>query len=373
MKTLGLYTPHPLEPGGGERYLLSVAEVFRGELEVFLITPEQQQRTRVSKLARELDVRVDHVVLIGWKQALARALFDTFVVMGNEALPPVPALGVRNLLICQFPFPAEQIELTRRLTHWRHYDRVVAYSEYAGSHIRQALMKIPAPERPIHVIHPPVSPVRAPSNSDRRKPGAILSVGRFFSDGHSKRQDELIAVFGQIAGAGLSLHLAGTVHSEISGPNSRDMYELCRKLARNLPVTFYPNATRAELGQLYAQSDCYWHGTGLGADRETQAEKFEHFGITVVEAMGSGCIPFVLDHGGPASIVTPGQDGWIYRTPAELAEMTSSFLASADSDRVSKMRAAARQRAQAYGFEVFSRGWKEVVAIGSGAIDRVDG
>jgi hypothetical protein len=53
--------------------------------------------------------------------------------------------------------------------------------------------------------------------------------------------------------------------------------------------------------------------------------------------------------------------------------MTSSFLVSAASDRVSKMRAAARQRARAYGFEVFSRGWKEVVAIGAGAIDRTDG
>ena len=59
MKTLGLYTPFPLEPGGGERYLLSVAEVFRGEFEVFLITPEQQSADRVERLARELDVQVE--------------------------------------------------------------------------------------------------------------------------------------------------------------------------------------------------------------------------------------------------------------------------------------------------------------------------
>ena len=110
------------------------------------------------------------------------------------------------------------------------------------------------------------------------------------------------------------------------------MYESCRELALNLPVTFYPNASRVELVQLYEQSDCYWHGTGLGADSETEAEKFEHFGITVVEAMASGCIPFVLNHGGPALIVTAGHNGWVYRTSVELAELTSSFLTSTNSD-----------------------------------------
>ncbi len=365
MKTLGLYTPFALEPGGGERYLLSVAEVFRDEFEVFLITPEQQPADRIARLARELDVHVDHVVSIDWKQASARAPFDVAVVMSNEALPPVPALGLRNFFYCQFPFPTDQIELTRRLALWPRYERVVVNSEYSGRHTRQNLMKIPARARPIHVIHPAVNRVRAGSDSVRRKPGAILSVGRFFSDYHSKRQDELIAAFRHVRGTGLSLHLVGTVHS--NSANSQAMYELCRELARNLPVTFYPNATRAELGRLYQQAACYWHGTGLGADSETQAEKFEHFGITVVEAMASGCIPFVLYHGGPASIVTSGQDGWIYRTSAELAEMTSRFLANTDSVPVNKMRAAAQRRASDYGFEVFSRAWKELMAINGNA------
>ena len=360
MKTLGLYTPFPLEPGGGERYLLSVAEAFRGEFEIFLITPEQQTTDRVQGLARELDVQVDHVVLLDWKRASRRALSDVAIVMSNEALPPVPALGLRNFYLCQFPFPTDPNELTRRLAHWPHYERVVVYSEYSKGHLRQNLTKIPASERPIHIIHPPVNPVPATSDSGRRKPGAILSVGRFFFDGHSKRQDELITAFRQVRGTGLSLHLAGTVHADA---RSRAMYDLCRELAEDLPVTFYPNATRAELGDLYQQADCYWHGTGLGADRETQAEKFEHFGITVVEAMASGCIPFVLNHGGPASIVTPGQDGWIYRNPAELAEMTSRFLANTDHDQANRMRAAAQQRARDYSFEVFRRCWRELMAI----------
>jgi glycosyltransferase involved in cell wall biosynthesis len=128
-----------------------------------------------------------------------------------------------------------------------------------------------------------------------------------------------------------------------------------------LPVTLYPNATRADLARLYAEADCYWHGAGLGADPEKEPEKFEHFGITVVEAMASGCIPFVLDHGGPASIVTSGASGWTYRTIAELAEMTAFFLASMSGDAIGRMRSAARERARAFGAYMFSAAWIDLL------------
>jgi O-antigen biosynthesis protein len=363
MRTLGLFTPYALVPGGGERYLLSIAEAFRDEFEVFLVTPEEQSKDRLARLAQQLDVQVDHVVPIRLQQALARAPFDVAIVMGNEPLPALRKLGNRNVFLCQFPFPTDRDELTRRLVFWPHYERVVVYSEYAKAHTQQGQNKILAAGRPIHIIHPPVSAVSATSTVITKRPGMILSVGRFASTGHNKCQDKLIAAFRQISATGLSLHLAGTLYSS---QDSQDTYELCRKLAQDSPVTFHPNATRAELGQLYAQADCYWHGTGLGADRETQPEKFEHFGITVVEAMASGSIPFVLDHGGPASVVTAGCNGWTYRTQAELVELTSGFLMSTNLDLVNRMRAAARRRACEYRFEVFRRRWKELMAISEG-------
>ena len=361
MRTLGLFTPYALVPGGGERYLLSVAQVFRDEFEVFLVTPEEQSKDRLEQLAQQLDVQTGHVVPIRLQEAAARAPFDVAIVMGNEALPALPKLGNRNFFLCQFPFPADRDDLTRRLVFWPDYERVVVYSEYAKAHTQQSQIKASAAARPIHIIHPPVSPVGTTSATITKRPGMILSVGRFASTGHSKCQDKLIAAFREISATGLSLHLAGTLNPS---QDSQDTYELCRKLAQDLPVTFHPNATRAELGQLYAQADCYWHGTGLGSDIETQPEKFEHFGITVVEAMASGCIPFVLDHGGPASVVTAGRNGWTYRTQAELAELTSNFLMSTNLDLVNRMRGAARQRACEYRFEVFSGAWKQLMAIG---------
>lgn len=358
MATLGLFTPYSLEPGGGERYLLSIAEAFRGELDVSLITPEPQSPERLKELARALDLNVDHVAAMTLRDAGARPPFDLAIVMANEALPPVPGLGRKNYYLCQFPFPCDPSELIRRARFWPDYEGVVVYSNYAKRHLTDAVQAISAPKKPIRVIHPPVAEVKSATGPESRIAGTILSVGRFFSEAHSKRQDELIAAIRDLQPAEFVLHLAGAVHDN---ENSRRHFDLCRSLAGGLPIEFHPNAARTELGRLYAQSACYWHGAGLGADPETQPEKFEHFGITVVEAMASGCVPFVLNQGGPASIVTSGRDGWVYRTPSELVEMTSRFLKSTSPGIVLEMRTAARRTAHQYRFDVFSDNWKELL------------
>jgi glycosyltransferase involved in cell wall biosynthesis len=356
MTTLGLFTPYALDPGGGERYLLSIAEAMKGHLDVYLITPTEQPSERLQSVANHLDLCVDHVVPISLEKA-TDFRFDLTVVMANEVLPTIPGLGRKNYFLCQFPFPADRQELARRIPFWADFESVVVYSDYAKTHTLKAMSAIAVSEKPLHIIQPPVRALSAPLDCERRS-GMVLSVGRFFSGGHSKRQDELIAAFRMLGEANRSLHLAGTVHDH---QNSREMFELCQTKAQELPVTFYPNATRPDLAKLYAQSDCYWHGAGLGADRDSEPEKFEHFGITVVEAMASGCVPFVLDHGGPASIVTSGKDGWTYRTKNELTQLTSHFLTSMSADAVSEMRSSARERARAYGVDLFRAAWAKLL------------
>jgi glycosyltransferase involved in cell wall biosynthesis len=49
----------------------------------------------------------------------------------------------------------------------------------------------------------------------------------------------------------------------------------------------------------------------------------EHFGISTVEAMASGCIPIVYGGGGQLEIVRHGIDGIIWNKEQELIESTS--------------------------------------------------
>ena len=47
----------------------------------------------------------------------------------------------------------------------------------------------------------------------------------------------------------------------------------------------------------------------------------EHFGIAIIEAMATGCLPVVHTSGGPLEIVDDGWYGLIYRDAREIPEL----------------------------------------------------
>ncbi|HTG43888.1 MAG TPA: glycosyltransferase family 4 protein [Verrucomicrobiae bacterium] len=359
MRTLALFTPYELIAGGGTRYLLGIAEAFRDIYEVYLVTPSALPISPIVEVARNLGLQADHVIPISWDDAHTRALrtpFNYAVAVGNEPLPPVPGIADRNFFHCQFPFPMQPDDLTIRLIYLSHYEGIIVNSEYTKRHLCARLEGLSAPSKSIEVTYPPADPVPSPRGLVRDSK-AILSVGRFFDVG-GKRQDELIRAFRSLDGQGWSLHLAGAIYE---GRTRYELYEKCLRLAQGLSVKFYPTASRAEIGRLYSQCACYWHGAGLGADPVNEPEKFEHFGISVVEAMAAGCLPIVLEHGGPAEIVTSGYDGWTFGTLDELAGRTL-HLATLPESQLEEMRTRGRERAGAFTTNVFQTKWRALLS-----------
>jgi len=360
MKTLALFTPYELIAGGGTRYLLGIAEAFRDVYQVYLVTPSAMPIAPILEVARNLGVRADHVIPISWADAHARAQlvpFNYAIAFGNEPLPKVPGLANRNFFVCQFPFPMQPDDLKIRLVYLSHCESIVVYSQYAEGHLRARLSELSAPDKPIQVIHPAADWIAPEQEAIQREQKAILSVGRFFDVG-GKCQDQLLQAFRKLNGEGWSLHLAGAIYQ---GETRYAMYEKCLRLAEGLPVRFHPNASRAEIGRLYARCSFYWHGAGLGADPVKEPEKFEHFGITVVEAMAAGCLPLVLAHGGPAEIVTSGHDGWTFETPDELVERTL-HLATVPQSQLDEMRARGQERARAFTTDAFQTKWRALLS-----------
>jgi glycosyltransferase involved in cell wall biosynthesis len=325
---VGFFNPYPPGLGGGEKYLYTILEEAVRTADVTLFTPEPPDPDRW----RALNVEVD-ASAFSWRRAGPLSVtprtrgLDLFVAIANH-IPPL-SLARRSVAIIQFPFaelgrPPRSLERRLRL---RSYDKVLCYSEF----VRAAVIDRLGIRDPV-VLPPPVDTAGATPAS---KVPSVVAVGRFFpsADGNNKKHDVLIEAFRRLAPAGWELHLAGGLADD---PGSHEYLADLRRRAQDLPVSFHPNAPAETISRLYATSPLFWHGAGHG---ETRPERFEHFGITTVEAMAYGCVPIVPALGGQLEIVDDGRNGRLWRSVDELVEITAELIA--DPAAVARMREAA--------------------------------
>ncbi len=342
-----LYTPYALYPGGGERYLLTIAEALRPQYDVLMATPERYSIWRIRTLARDLELDLSHVTPIAARDLARYADCDLFIAMGNELYPPVAAQGRLALYHCQFPFPMHPHHVAHNGRFLSGYAAVVVNSPFTARHYRTQAARYGELPPPVRVIAPPV-PQTAASGIERRA-NAIVHVGRFSPAGHSKRQDVLVEAFRVLTDAdpagAFELDLAGTVPAD---PGARDYLLKVRNRARDLAVTFHLNTSTEEIQRLYASASVYWHATGYDNKGVHNPEVQEHFGISVIEAMSAGCVPLVYRGGGPADFIEPERTGYLWETPAELADLTQRFMAL---DAQSKAEMVGRVREEARRFE----------------------
>jgi GT2 family glycosyltransferase len=322
LKRVALYTPFLLTPGGGERYLLSIAQALAGMADVTLVTKTRCSRIRLQRIGLILELDVSALALATLDEAQAGPGFDLAFVIGNAVLPPLSRLGRQTVYICQFPFPMQPDEVALWAPNQGQFDRVVVYSDYANRHFERSRVALELPSGgPVQTITPPVHLLRPAAVKKRM----ILSVGRFFAGHHCKRQDLMVEAFSQLVAEGLAceLHLAGSLRPE---PEHRAYYLSIVKAAQGLPVFIHPNTNPDELAALYAESTVYWHLTGMGTDPAQEPERSEHFGIAIVEAMSAGCVPVAFGNGGPAEIITQGHDGYLVDDLVHLIDRTRTVL-----------------------------------------------
>lgn len=348
-----LFTPYHLVPGGGERYLLTVAAGLARTMNVTLATEHPYSRLRLLKLGRDLGLSLEAVAVATLDQLAQLGPFDWSVAIGNEVLPPRAGLARRNVFICQFPFPASAGWMGRHVGLMAGYERVVLYSEFVAKHFQREAARWGVGGVPVTVVAP--SAVLAPPAKEGTqvapKRRHIVSVGRFFVGGHSKRHDFMIEAFKHLHTRcpDAVLHLAGSL---VADPRHMAHYEKLVAQAEGLPVQFHVNAAQETIAQLYAECSVYWHAAGVGVNETLEPHACEHFGISVVEAMSAGCVPMVYTVGGPASTVQHEVTGYIYSSQDELVEWTTRVLACPQEDvALQQMRAAAVQASRMFSDE----------------------
>jgi glycosyltransferase involved in cell wall biosynthesis len=200
------------------------------------------------------------------------------------------------------------------------------------------------------IVYPPVRTTVKPS----KKVELITSIGRFFdpSLGHSKKQHELLEAFTRMFSSREGIGSWKLAFVGGADGASRDYALAVRRGAIGLPVAVHLNAPREIVEITLATASIYWHGGGFGEDAELHPERFEHFGIAVVEAMAAGAVPVVFAAAGPAEIVRHAVDGFHWKTLDELQAYTRVLMN--DEDLRSKMSVSAQERAADFGVDVFA-------------------
>ena len=285
-----------------------------------------------------------------WSEALSRP-YETFVNLTHGA-PPV-CHARHGVLIVLFPFfkrkwlrddPPRGIDPRRRLRNacydfeWRQrmrtYSHITCNSEFTRRWTKE-YWDIEAT-----VVYPPVD-TTSPSLP---KQDVVLSVGRFSTSGHSKKQGEIIRAFGDLP----ALQEAGWRHRSVGALSDRPAdvaYFAQLQQMAGASTTLLTNLARAEIKQEFAQAKLFVHAAGFGEPAH-KPEAEEHFGIVTVEAMAAGAVPIVVNRGGQPEVVEHGVSGFVWNTIDELKHYIVR-LASDDAKR-EQMATAARIRAQKF-------------------------
>jgi glycosyltransferase involved in cell wall biosynthesis len=226
------------------------------------------------------------------------------------------------------------------------YDLLLANSEYTRSWIRRYYNK------PSEISYPPIDTLNFRPLAKQKM---LLTVGRFERTEMSKRHDALIEVFRRLHRGrvmrGWKLVVCG---GSDGSPASKATLADLRKASEGLPVEIEVNVPFSRLRELYGAASCYLHAMGLDRDPESAPWRFEHFGMTTVEAMAAEAIPFVFAAGGQREIVTHQKNGFLWHTREELAAQLSEFTSMAPG-RQQLLRNAARERSGDFSEEMFFR------------------
>jgi glycosyltransferase involved in cell wall biosynthesis len=217
-----------------------------------------------------------------------------------------------------------------RIENLARYHAIWSISEFTRTWVRRYWRRESA------LLTPPVD-VEAFASSPDGKRNMILNVGRFFAGSHNKKHVEMVTAFKRMVDQGLrgwELHLAGSLTPDRMHV---EYLERVQREAQGYPIVLHVNAPFGELQRLYGEAAIYWHASGFGEDEAREPIKFEHFGITTVEAMAAGCVPVVIAKGGQPEIVQHGRNGFLWQSLSELQSLTLRLI----EDRALRERLAA--------------------------------
>jgi len=320
---IAVYTPYLDTAGGGEKYMLTIAEYLSAKHTVDFLLGTHLHNTDVEvtkeKIQKLHDINLSKVNFIKapigqGSSAISRLLFlkkyDWLFFLSDGSL--FYSSSKHSVIHLQSPITSRSNLTPKGKIKLSSWQLIMYNSEFTKKNAQKFW-----PKKGV-VVYPPVS-VEAIKPLTKKK--QIISVGRFFGFLKLKKHELMIESFKKMLDLKLtswSLHLVGG-----AGEDDQKYVEELKTQAKGLPIFFYPNLAFGDLVKMYGESQIYWHAAGYG---ESDPEEQEHFGITTVEAMAAGCVPVVINLGGQPEIVDSGKNGFLWNNLAELEKQTLELI-----------------------------------------------
>jgi glycosyltransferase involved in cell wall biosynthesis len=355
---IGISSPYLEGLTGGERYMLTIASYLSSKHKVSIFWNDKKIKERAQKrfsiglekvkVARDIfypsttlgaGLRSQQKLLEKLNKTLK---YDLIIFLSDGSIPL--SFAKKNIIHFQTPFVNVGGRSFLNRIKLRKINEIVCNSRFTKKFIDREF------GIESKVIYPPVSVNKLKPS---RKANIILSVGRFHP---VKKQDILIEVFKEVSQKLPNWKLVLT-----GGLLEQDM-EYFRKLeraARKHRIKLVANLGFSRLKDLYGKARIYWHAAGFGESEEESPEKKEHFGISTVEAMASGCVPITYRGGGQREILNHADNGFLWETREELVKYTLEVIENIGLRR--KIAAQAIKDSQQYNVRRFCKKINELV------------
>lgn len=353
---VGIYSPYLDTVGGGERYMLTIAEILSKEnsVDVFLDSHLQTLDLQPikSKVSKLLDLNLGKIDFIKapfgkstniWERLNFLKRYDLFFYLTDGSI--FYSSARTSILHIQSPIKVSNSPLWNKVKQ-SSWNLIIYNSQFTKDHCEK-FWKIKG-----EVIYPPVNVGIFKPGKKKKK---VLTVGRFFGFLKDKKHQFMIDSFKKMFDSkkinDWSFHLVGG-----AGEGDKDYVKELESFAKDYPIFIYPNLPFEDLRKLYGESSIYWHASGFG---ETDPAKMEHFGITTVEAMASGCVPVVINLGGQKEIVEDGKNGMLWDSLKEMEEKTLQLIG--DNKLMEKFSEAAQKKSEQFSKERFTKQIHDIV------------
>ena len=272
---IGIFDPYLDDIGGGEKYMMSIAEYLSFTHKVVIFWDRKEDIEKISHqfsldLSRcEVKENIFSKSYGFFRRILQTRQYDVIIYLSDGSIPFV--LSKKLYLHIQQPLADVDSKSFKFKFKLSRVSRIFFNSQYSKSFVDSSIA-----ERGV-VLYPPV--ILRPKKV--KKENVILHVGRFRARNIGatdyKKQDVMIAAFKKMVDRGLKdwkFILAVGVHDE-----DREEFSNMQRMAKGYPIEFLVNLSNKKLWEVYSKAKLYWHASGYGEDLKAHPEYAEHFGI----------------------------------------------------------------------------------------------